>query len=144
MIHDWWVIIIKDEYVVTHLYVPIIMIFLLMLMIYFHRRHVLRYLYSINILLYFVSIICYFILINHVLGKNLPAQWMSDIPFIWLIGICGGNFLSFISINAFITENSRKYVWAKIVLGIARIVFIILCIFGIYFFIEGVLSLKSG
>lgn len=137
-------IIINDEYILMHLCIPIIMIFLLIVIIYFHRHHVLRYLYFINILLYLAAIICYFILIKHASEKGLPVQCMSDLPLVWLIGIFGGYFLSFLSISCFVIENARKHTWAKTVLGIARVLFILLCIFGVYFLIEGILSLKSG
>lgn len=134
----------NDNYILGHLYIPIIMIILLIVMIYFHRHHTLKYLYFINIFCYLIAIFFYFTLINHPTGKEFSAQWMNAIPFIWLIGIFTGYFLSVISMGAFVIEHAQRYTWAKVVVGIVGFIFVVLCIIGIYLLYKGILSLKSG
>lgn len=137
-------IITNDDYILGRLYTPVIMIILLIVMIYFHRHHTLRYLYFINIFCYLTAIFSYFVLINHPTGKEFSAQWMNAIPFIWLIVIFAGHFLSLVSMGAFVIEHAQRYTWAKVVLGIVGFIFIVLCIIGIYLLYKGILSLKSG
>ena len=137
-------IIINDNYILGHLYIPVIMVILLTVMIYFHRRHVLRYLYLINIFCYIAAIFCYFILINHPTGEDFSAQWMNAIPFIFIFVIFGGYFLSIMSLVAFVIEHAQRYTWAKVVLGIVGLAFLALLIIGAYLFFQGILSLKSG
>ncbi len=137
-------IIINDDYILGRLYIPIIMIILLMVMIYFHRHHALRYLYFINIICHLAAIFSYFILINHPTGKDFSEQWMNSNSFIWLIGIFGGYFLSAVSTGAFVIEHAQRYIWAKVALGIVGLIFIVLCICGVDIFKKGILSLKSG
>lgn len=136
-------IIINDDYILGRLYVPIVMIILLSAMVYFHRHHALRYLYFVNILCYLVAIFCYFIIINHPVGED-PRPWVNAVPFVWLIGIFAGSFLSVISIGAFVIEHAQRHILARATVGIAGVAFVVLCIIGIYFLIQGILSLKSG
>lgn len=138
------IIIKNDNYILGHLYIPIIMIILLIVMTYFHRHHALKYLYLINIFCYLVAIFSYFILINHPVGEEFSIKWMNNIPFVWLVGIVAGNFLSIISVGAFLAEHAQRYTWAKVVVGIIGFIFIVLFIIGIYLLYKGILSLKSG
>lgn len=134
----------NDNYIIGRLYVPIIMIILLMVMTYFHRHHVLKYLYSINIFCYLASVFSYFFLINHPVGEAFSQQWMNAIPFIWLAGIFFGGFLSIVSVVSFVVEQEKRHRWARVIIRIAKVTWIVLCIIGAYFFIQGVQSLKSG
>lgn len=138
------IIIVNDDYALWRLYVPIIMIILLTVMIYFHRHHALRYLYIINIFCYLAAIFSYFIFINHLAEKDVSTQLINAVPFIWLIGIFAGYFLSVVSVSAFVIEHAQRHTWANVILGIAVFTFIVLCIIGVYFFVRGILSLKSG
>lgn len=138
----------KDSYIIARLYVPIIMIILLSAMIFFHRHHALRYLYIVNIICYLAAIITYFIVMNRPVGEE-PRLWMNVVPFtwiifIWIIGIFVGSFLSAISIAAFVIEHAQRHIWAKVMLGIAGVVLVVLCVLGIIYLILGILSMKSG
>ncbi len=135
---------INDEYIVARLYEPIIMTILLMVMTYFHRKHVLKYLYITNIFCYIVYLISYFTLVNHPVGEPFSRQWMNVLPFTWVGGIFAGYFLFVASVIAFVVEHSKRYKWAKIMIVIARGIFIVLCIIGMYLFMQGIRSLKSG
>ncbi len=134
----------NDDYILGRLYVSVIMMILLMIMIYFHRHHVLKYLYIINIFCYLASIFSYCILINHPVGQPFSMQWMNAIPFIWLVGTFAGYFLSVVSVSAFVIEHAQRCTWAKVTLGISGLIFIVLCIAGVYLLFKGILSLKSG
>lgn len=134
----------NDDYILWRLYVPIIMIIILVIMIYFHRRHVVKYLYFINIFFYLVAIFSYFILIDSLTGKNSFKQWMNAVPFIWMIGIFAGYFLSLVSVSAFIAEHAQRHIWARVTIGIIGLIFFVLCIIGGYLLFQGILSLKSG
>ncbi len=137
-------IIFNDDYALMRLYVPIIMMAVLIVMVYFHRHHALKYLYLVNIFCYLAAVLSYFVLINHPVGEEFPAQWMNVIPFVWLIGIFGGYSLSFLSVGAFVVEHAKSYTWASVALRTFRVGYIVLCIIGLYFLILGILSLKSG
>ena len=50
----------NDSYIWERLFIPLIMIFVLGLMVFFHRRQVFKYLYIVNIFLYLVAIITFF------------------------------------------------------------------------------------
>lgn len=134
----------NDDYILIRLYVPIMIIIILIVMIYFHRHHALKYLYLFNIICYLAAILSYFVLINHPVGEGFSAQWMNAVPFIWLIGIFAGYFMSVVSVGAFVVEHALRHIWARVVLGIIGLTAVILCIIGIRLFIQGVLSLKSG
>lgn len=132
-----------DSSIVGSLYVPLIMIILLSVMIYFHRHSGFKYLYIVNIVLFLVSTVCYFILINREAGED-PRLWINAIPFIWIIGIFGGYFLSPVSIGVFVIEHAQRHTWAKVLIGIIVAAIIVLSIVGVYLFMQGIQSLKSG
>lgn len=96
----------NDSYICGRLFIPLIMIFVLGLMVFFHRRQVFKYLYIVNIFLYLVAIITYFILENHSVGQPFPYPWMTVIPFVWAISIFLAFGLSFASLSAFVIEQA--------------------------------------
>ncbi len=134
----------KDNYIVGHLYVPIVLAILLMVMIYFHRYHALKYLYLINLFCFILAVVGYLVLIRHPVGYDDPRLWIQAMPFVFLIGISAGYFLSIISVTAFVIEQAQRHIWAKVVMGVAGVTLIVLCIIGVFLLIQGILSLKSG
>ena len=134
----------KDNYIIGRFYVPMGIIIILTVMIYFHRHHLLKYLYLINIFFFLAAISSYFIVIKHPAGKEFPKLWMNTIPFVWLARIFGGYFLSVLSFSAFVIEHARRHIWAKARIVLAGVMFVLLCMVCTYLFIKGILSLKSG
>lgn len=134
----------EDNYIIGHLYVPIIMIILLTVMLYFHRHHIFRYLYLINLFCFLASTLSYIALKGNPLVYDEPRIWMQAMPIVFVIGIFAGYFLSVASVAAFVVEHAQRHIWARIIIGVIGLIFIASCIIGGYLFIQGILSLKSG
>ena len=126
----------NDSYIWGRLFIPLIMIFVLGLMVFFHRRQVFKYLYIVNIFWYLVAIITYFILENHPVGQPFPYAWMAAIPFVWAISIFLAFGLSFASLSAFVIEQAQRHIWARIIIGLVVLATIVAIAMGIYYFIE--------
>lgn len=133
-----------DNHITFRLYIPLGMIILLMIMIFFHRNHMHKYLYIISSLCLFVAVLAYFAMTRHLAGDREPGAFMQAVPIIWLVGISGGYTLSILSFVVFIIEQAQRHLWAKGIIGIAGVALILLSIWGIYMLIRGISSLKSG
>lgn len=133
-----------DNHITFRLYIPLGMIILLMIMIFFHRNHMHKYLYIISSLCLFVAVLAYFAMTRHLAGDREPGSLMQAVPIIWLVGISGGYTLSILSFVVFIIEQAQRHLWAKVIIGIAGVALILLSIWGIYMLIRGISSLKSG
>ncbi len=133
-----------DNHITFRLYIPLGMIILLMIMIFFHRNHMHKYLYIISSLCLFVAVLAYFAMTRHLAGDREPGSLMQAVPIIWLVGISGGYILSILSFVVFIIEQAQRHLWAKGIIGIAGVALILLSIWGIYMLIRGISSLKSG
>ena len=131
-----------DNHITFRLYIPLGMIILLM--IFFHRNHMHKYLYIISSLCLFVAVLAYFAMTRHLAGDREPGSLMQAVPIIWLVGIFGGYILSILSFVVFIIEQAQRHLWAKVIIGIAGVALILLSIWGIYMLIRGISSLKSG
>ena len=79
-----------DNHITFRLYIPLGMIILLMIMIFFHRNHMHKYLYIISSLCLFVAVLAYFAMTRHLAGDRKPGALMQAVPIIWLVGISGG------------------------------------------------------
>lgn len=132
----------NDNYITFRLYIPIGIMILLMIMLFFHRYHMLKYLYIVNLFCMFLAVSTYFIFIKQPVGYN--RTWMQATPFIWLFGIFGGYSLSILSIVAFVIEHAQRHLWARVMIGLACSIFFLLCVRWCYLLIQGILSLKSG
>ena len=133
-----------DNHITFRLYIPLGMIILLMIMIFFHRNHMYKYLYIISSLCLFAAVLAYFAMTRHLAGDREPGALMQAVPIIWLVGIFGGYLLSILSFVIFIIEQAQRHLWAKVIIGIAGVALILLSIWGIYMLIRGISSLKSG
>ena len=133
-----------DNHITFRLYIPLGMIIILMIMIFFHRNHMHKYLYIISSLCLFVAVLAYFAMTRHLAGDREPGSLMQAVPIIWLVGISGGYILSILSFVVFIIEQAQRHLWAKVIIGIAGVALILLSIWGIYMLIRGISSLKSG
>ena len=126
------------------LYVPLGMLFLLMVMIYFHRHHWLKY-------VYLVSASCLLIEIFSLLYLQWQSQGVSPVSTFSLIVVflCMSTYglglgLAVLSVGAFLVEYAQRQWWARIVIGIALFVLIVLFFVCVYWFMQGVASLNSG
>ena len=115
----------NDENIIGCLYTPLAMIFLLGIMIFFHRKKSFKYVYMFNIFLYLIAIVTYFIIIVQPIGLGYESPIITAIKFIWLISIFGAYVLSISSIGIFFVENAKRHLWAKVVLGLASLAAII-------------------
>ena len=119
-----------DNHITFRLYIPLGMIILLMIMIFFHRNHMHKYLYIISSLCLFVAVLAYFAMTRHLAGDREPGSLMQAVPIIWLVGIFGGYILSILSFVVFIIEQAQRHLWAKGIIGIAGVALILLSIWG--------------
>ncbi len=133
-----------DNHIVFGLYVPIGIMILLMLMTFFHRRHVFKYLYLINLVCMLSIAASYFILRKYPAGYYYPGYRLNVLIFILQIVRLGGYILSMLSVVAFVVEHAERYLWARVVIGVVWLLFVSLCLWGIHLFIQGILSLNSG
>ena len=125
----------NDTYIWGRMFIPLVMIIILGLMTFVHRRQVFKYLYIVNIILYLVAIITYFILTNHPVGQLFPYPWMTAIPFVWAISIFLAFGLSFASLSAFVIEQAQRHIWARIIIGLVVLAIMIAIAIAIYYFI---------
>lgn len=126
------------------LYVPLGMLLLLMVMIYFHRHHWLKYVYivSASCLLIEISSLLY---LQWVSLRGSPASTFSFIVVFLCMSTYGfGLVLAVLSVGAFLVEYAQRQWWARIVIGIALFVIIVLFFVCVYWFMQGVASLNSG
>ena len=124
----------NDDNVIGCLYIPIAMILLLGIMIYFHRRKSFKYVYMFNIFIYLIAIVTYFIIIAQPIGLGYESPIITAIKFIWLISIFGAYVLSISSIGIFVVENAKRHLWAKVVLGLVGVAAVIYVIALIVYF----------
>ena len=126
------------------LYIPLGMLLLLMFMIYFHRHHWLKY-------VYLVSASCLLIEIFSLLYLQWQSQGVSPVSTFSLIVVflCMSTYglglgLAVLSVGAFLVEYAQRQLWARVVIGIALFVLIVLFFVCVYWFMQGVASLNSG
>lgn len=124
----------NDENVIGCLYIPIAVILLLGIMIFFHRKKSFKYVYMFNIFLYLIAIVTYFIIIVQPIGLGYESPIITAIKFIWLISIFGAYVLSISSIGVFVVENAKRHLWAKVVLGLVGVAAVIYVIALIVYF----------
>ena len=124
----------NDENIIGCLYAPLAMIFLLGIMIFFHRKKSFKYVYMFNIFLYLIAIVTYFIIIVQPIGLGYESLIISAIKFIWLISIFGAYVLSISSIGVFVVEQAQRHMWAKVVLGLVGVAAVIYVIALIVYF----------
>ena len=115
----------NDENIIGCLYAPLVVILLLGIMIFFHRKKSFRYVYMFNIFLYLIAIVTYFIIIVQPIGLGYERPIITAIKFIWLISIFGAYVLSISSIGVFVVEQAQRHMWAKVVLGLAGLAVVI-------------------
>lgn len=133
----------KNSDMFFHVYVPLIMI-LLLVMIFFHRFHRLRYLYLTTFFVWLVTLIAYFIFSKQPVGYKDPRPWMHVIPFICVFGSFGGSALSIWSVSKFVLEFSQRELWAKGLVAVACVAMMLWYVWLIHWIVIGILSLKSG
>ena len=134
----------NDNYIMGRLYFPLIMIVVLCILTYFHRHHLLKYLYLTNIVCYIIAILTYFIIISQPIGENHLGKWYNVVAFTWLISFFGGFFLSLTATPCFFIEQAQRHLWARVICGIGIIAYILSSILLIAWVILGILSLNSG
>lgn len=115
----------NDENIIGCLYAPLVVILLLGIMIFFHRKKSFRYVYMFNIFLYLIAIVTYFIIIVQPIGLGYERPIITAIKFIWLISIFGAYVLSISSIGVFVVEQAQRHMWAKVVLGLVGVAAVI-------------------
>ena len=115
----------NDENIIGCLYIPIAVIILLGIMIFFHRRKSFKYVYMFNIFIYLIAIVTYFIIIVQPIGLGYESPIITAIKFIWLISIFGAYVLSISSIGVFVVEQAQRHMWAKVVLGLVGVAAVI-------------------
>lgn len=126
------------------LYVPLGMLLLLMVMIYFHRHHWLKYVYlvSASCLLIEISSLLYLQWVS--LGVSPVSTFSVIVVFLFMSTYGLGLGLAVLSVGAFLVEYAQRQWWARIVIGIALFVLIVLFFVCVYWFMQGVASLNSG
>ena len=110
----------NDSYIIGRLILPIIMIIILGIMIYFHRHQPLKYLYIGNIVVYLVAILSYFIL-----DLWDVSVYHTVVAIVWVIAMFVAYPLTIVSVSAFLIEQAQRHLWAKIVVIIAVIASIV-------------------
>lgn len=115
----------NDENIIGCLYAPLVVIILLGIMIFFHRRKSFKYVYMFNIFIYLIAIVTYFIIIVQPIGLGYESPIITAIKFIWLISIFGAYVLSISSIGVFVVEQAQRHMWAKVVLGLVGVAAVI-------------------
>lgn len=126
------------------LYVPLGMLLLLMVMIYFHRHHWLKYVYLVSASCLLIEIFSLLYLQWQSQGVSPVSTFSLIVVFLFMSTYGLGLVLAVLSIGAFLVEYAQRQWWARIVIGIALFVIIVLFFVSVYWFMQGVASLNSG
>lgn len=97
-----------DNHITFRLYIPLGMIILLMIMIFFHRNHMHKYLYIISSLCLFVAVLAYFAMTRHLAGDREPGSLMQAVPIIWLADISFQFYLL-----SFLSSSRHKGIYGR-------------------------------
>lgn len=126
------------------LYVPLGMLLLLMVMIYFHRHHWLKYVYLVSASCLLIEIFSLLYLQWLSQGESPVSTFSLIVVFLFMSTYGLGLGLAVLSVGAFLVEYAQRQWWARIVIGIALFVLIVLFFVCVYWFMQGVASLNSG
>ena len=126
------------------LYVPLGMLLLLMVMIYFHRHHWLKYVYLVSASCLLIEIFSLLYLQWQSQGVSPVSTFSLIVVFLFMSTYGLGLGLAVLSVGAFLVEYAQRQWWARIVIGIALFVLIVLFFVCVYWFMQGVASLNSG
>ena len=126
------------------LYVPLGMLLLLMVMIYFHRHHWLKYVYLVSASCLLIEIFSLLYLQWQSQGESPVSAFSLIVVFLFMSTYGLGLVLAVLSVGAFLVEYAQRQWWARIVIGIALFVLIVLFFVCAYWFMQGVASLNSG
>ena len=131
------------------LYVPLGMLLLLMVMIYFHRHHWLKYVYLLSASCLLIEIFSLLYLQWKYLqwqspGESPVSTFSVIVVFLFMFTYGLGLGLAVLSVGAFLVEYAQRQWWARVVIGIALFVLIVLFFVCVYWFMQGVASLNSG
>ena len=126
------------------LYVPLGMLLLLMVMIYFHRHHWLKYVYLVSVSCLLIEIFSLLYLQWQSQGVSPVSTFSLIVVFLFMSTYVLGLGLAVLSVGAFLVEYAQRQLWARIVIGIALFVLIVLFFVCVYWFMQGVASLNSG
>ena len=126
------------------LYVPLGMLLLLMVMIYFHRHHWLKYVYIVSASCLLIEIFSLLYLQWQSQGVSPVSTFSLIVVFLFMSTYVLGLGLAVLSVGAFLVEYAQRQWWARIVIGIALFVIIVLFFVCVYWFMQGVASLNSG
>ncbi|WP_315180662.1 hypothetical protein [Alloprevotella tannerae] len=126
------------------LYVPLGMLLLLMVMIYFHRHHWLKYVYLVSASCLLIEVFSLLYLQWQSQGVSPVSTFSLIVVFLFMSTYGLGLGLAVLSVGAFLVEYAQRQLWARIVIGIALFVLIVLFFVCVYWFMQGVASLNSG
>lgn len=126
------------------LYVPLGMLLLLMVMIYFHRHHWLKYVYLVSASCLLIEVFSLLYLQWQSQGVSPVSTFSLIVVFLFMSTYVLGLGLAVLSVGAFLVEYAQRQWWARIVIGIALFVIIVLFFVCVYWFMQGVASLNSG
>lgn len=126
------------------LYVPLGMLLLLIVMIYFHRHHWLKYVYLVSASCLLIEIFSLLYLQWQSQGVSPVSTFSLIVVFLFMSTYGLGLGLAVLSVGAFLVEYAQRQWWARIVIGIALFVLIVLFFVCVYWFMQGVASLNSG
>lgn len=126
------------------LYIPLGMLLLLMVMIYFHRHHWLKYVYLVSASCLLIEIFSLLYLQWKSQGESPVSAFSVIVVFLFMSTYGLGLGLAVLSVGAFLVEYAQRQWWARVVIGIALFVIIVLFFVCVYWFMQGVASLNSG
>lgn len=126
------------------LYVPLGMLLLLMVMIYLHRHHWLKYVYLVSASCLLIEIFSLLYLQWQSQGVSPVSTFSLIVVFLFMSTYVLGLGLAVLSVGAFLVEYVQRQWWARVVIGIALFVLIVLFFVCVYWFMQGVASLNSG
>lgn len=126
------------------LYVPLGMLLLLMVMIYLHRHHWLKYVYLVSASCLLIEIFSLLYLQWQSQGVSPVSTFSLIVVFLFMSTYVLGLGLAVLSVGAFLVEYAQRQWWARVVIGIALFVIIVLFFVSVYWFMQGVASLNSG
>ena len=126
------------------LYVPLGMLLLLMVMIYFHRHHWLKYVYLVSASCLLIEIFSLLYLQWLSQGESPVSTFSLIVVFLFMSTYGLGLGLAVLSVGAFLVEYAQRKWWARIIIGIVLFVLIVLFFVCVYWFMQGVASLNSG
>lgn len=132
------------EYLVP-VYLPIALIILTIIILLVDKKLSYKPLYIVNGIFLTIEVTIYIIVMFLLpVGYGQQYPYLDFLPLVWLVSLFAGVCTTIASYFIYFITKAEAHLWARAVLFITYSALFLLLLYGLYIFILGILSLKSG